>query len=224
MCERRGGTRGRQKSFSLKDIAPIGGLAMKKRLIAVSATAVAALFLVATSVEQADAQRGGRGGGGRDGGPSAGPRSMGPSGGPRFEGRGPSAGPRFEGRGPSAAPRFEGRGPSAAPRFEGGARSAAPRFEGRGPSDRRFDGRGPPARSFSPDRSPTYGYMRRFDRRDARHRVRRFRGHRFIYGVVPFYGAYTYRPCAYYYQRARATGSYYWWDRYYACTGGDYYD
>jgi len=141
---------------------------MKNRWIAVSATAVAALFLVATSVEQAAAQRGGR-----DGAPSAGPRSTGPSAGPR----GPSAGHRFD--------------------------------------------RGPSTRSFTRDGSRTYGYTPRFDGRDGRRHVRRFRGDRFIYGV-PLYGSYGYGPCAYYYDRAVATRSDYWWNRYYACTGGDY--
>jgi len=171
---------------------------MKNKLIAASATAVAALFLVAASVEQVYAQRGGR-----DGGPSGGPsmgRGGGPSGGPGFGGRGPSSGPRFEGKSPSIGPRFEGRGPS------GG----------------RFDGRAPPTRSYSRDGSRSYGYTPRFDRGDGRRHVRRFRGHRFFYGAVPLYGAYVYGACAYYYERALATGSEYWWDRYYACTGGDY--
>ena len=151
---------------------------MKSKLIAVSATAIAALFLVASSVEQAAAQRGGRDGGG----PSAG------------GGRGPSGGPSAGG----------GRGPSA------------------GPAGPRFDGRGPGARSFSRDGSRGYSYAPRFDDRDGRRHGRRFRGDRFIYGAVPFYGAYEYGPCAYYYQRAVATGSGYWWDRYYACAGGNY--
>ena len=49
----------------------------------------------------------------------------------------------------------------------------------------------------------------------------RFRGDRFFFGAVPLYGAYTYyySSCDYYYERAVATGSGYWWDRYYACTG-----
>lgn len=170
---------------------------MKSKLIAVSAAAIAALFLVATSVEQAAAQRGGRDGGG----PSVG-GGRGPSGGPSpGAGRGPSAGPRFEGGGPRAGPRFEGGGPRAGPRFDGG---------------------GPRARSFPRDGSRGYSYAPRFDDRDVR-RHRRFRGDRFIFGAVPFYGAYEYGPCAYYYERAVTTGSGYWWDRYYACTGG-YYD
>lgn len=136
---------------------------MKSNLTAVSAAAIAALFLVASSVEQAAAQRGGRDGGG----PSVG------------GGRGPSAGPRF-------------------------------------------DGSGPGARSFSRDGSRGYSYAPRFDDRDGRRHGRRFRGDRFIYGAVPFYGAYEYGACAYYYERAVATGSGYWWDRYYACAGGDY--
>jgi hypothetical protein len=151
---------------------------MQNKLIAVSAAAVAVLFIAATSVERAAAQRGGR-----DGGPSAGP-SIG-------RGGGPPAGSRFDGRGPSGGPRFDGRGPS--------------------------------TRSFSRDGSRSYGYTPRFDRRDfgrrgdGRRHVRRFRGHRFFYGAVPFYGAYAYGSCAYYYDRAVATGSGYWWDRYYAC-------
>jgi hypothetical protein len=148
---------------------------MRSKLIAVSAAAVAALFLVASSVEQASAQRGGRDGGG----PSAG------------GGRGPSGGPSAGG----------GRGPSAGPRVDGG---------------------GPRARSFSGNGSRGYAYRPRFDDRDGRRHGRRLHGDRFIYGAVPFYGAYEYGPCAYYYQRAVATGSSYWWNRYYACAGGDY--
>jgi hypothetical protein len=163
---------------------------MKSKLIAVSAAAIAALFVLASSVEQAAAQRGGRDGGG----PSAG------------GGRGPSGGPFMGGgRGPSAGPSMgRGRGPSA------------------GPAGPRFDGRGPSGRSFSRGGAPGYGYAPRFNDRDGRRHVRRFRGNRFIYGAVPFYGAYEYGPCTYYYERAVATGSGYWWDRYYACAGGDY--
>jgi hypothetical protein len=151
---------------------------MRSKLISVSAAAIAALFLVASSVEQAAAQRGGRHGGG------------------------PSAGPS---------------------RSTAGGPSGAPRFEGRAPSGGRFEGRGPPAGSFSRDGSRSYSYAPRFDRRDrdgGRHHVRRFRGDRFLFGGVPFYG-YTYygAPCDYYYERAMATGSPYWWNRYYACTG-----
>jgi hypothetical protein len=176
---------------------------MTNRLMAVSATAAAALFLVATGVEQAAAQRGGR-----DGGPSGGP-SMGSMG----RGGGPSVGPSMgRGGGPSVGPGFQGRG---------GA--TAPRFDGRGPAAGRFDGRGgPSARPFTRGGSGAYSYAPRYDRRDddGRRHGRRFRGHRFIFGVAPFYGGlYGYAPCAYYYEQALATGSGYWWDRYYACTG-----
>src|SRR5262245_25717347 len=151
----------------------------KKRLIAISATAAAALFLVATTVEQAAAQRGGHSGGGPSGGPS-----MGRSGGP---GAGPSAGPRSM-----------------------------------GPSGGRYDGRGPSARSFSSDRSRSFSYAPRYDGRDrgdGRRHVRRFRGDRFFFGAPYYDSYYDYGSCAYYYERAVATGSGYWWNRYYACTG-----
>jgi hypothetical protein len=139
---------------------------MRDRLTVLSASALAALLLVATSAEQAQAQRGGRDGG---------QPSMG-------GGRGPSAG------------------------------SAGPTFEGRGPSPR----------SSSRDGGRAYSDAPRFDGRDGRRHGRRFHGDRFFYGAVPLYGTYGYGPCAYYYERAVATGSGYWWDRYYACTGDDY--
>jgi len=140
---------------------------MRHKLIAVLATAVALLFLVALSAGQAAAQRGGRDGGG------------------------PSMGGGGRGGGPSVG---GGRGPS------------GPGFQGGGPSDRRFSGDG--GRGFVP----------RFDRRDGRGHVRRFRGDRFFFDA-PVYGSYGYGPCSYYYDRAVATGSGYWWNRYYACTG-----
>jgi hypothetical protein len=152
---------------------------MQSKWIKGSAVAVSALLLVAMSVEQAAAQRGGREGG--PGGQSAGPRSMGPSGGPRVGREGPSGGPRVDG----------------------------PRGS---------------TRNFTRDGSRTYSYAPRYDRRDrdGRRHVRRFRGDRFFLYGAPLYGAYAYGPCAYYYERAISTGSEYWWDRYYACTGNDY--
>jgi len=55
---------------------------------------------------------------------------------------------------------------------------------------------------------------------DRRH-VRRFR-HGRSFGYVP-YGyyddTYAYGGCGYYYRRAVATGSSYWWNRYYNCVG-----
>jgi hypothetical protein len=117
------------------------------------------------------------------------------------DGGGPSVG-GGGGRGPSAGPSISGgRGPSAGPRFDGG---------------------GPGARSFSRNGSRGYSYAPRFDDRDGGRHGRRFRGDRFIHGAVPSYGAYEYGPCSYYYERAVTTGSGYWWDRYYACAGGDY--
>lgn len=121
---------------------------------------------------------------------------------------GPSAGPRSPG--PSGGPRLEGRGPS-----------AAPRFEGRSPSAGRPDGQRP--RSFSGDRSRTYSYTPRYDRRgDRRRHGRRFRRDRFFLYGAPLYDTYAYGTCAYYYRRAVATGSQYWWNRYYSCRDGDY--
>jgi hypothetical protein len=64
------------------------------------------------------------------------------------------------------------------------------------------------------------GFAPRFDGRDGRNgrgHVRRFRGDRFFFDAPGY--SYGYGPCAYYYDRAVATGSGYWWDRYYACTG-----
>jgi hypothetical protein len=41
-----------------------------------------------------------------------------------------------------------------------------------------------------------------------------------VLGYAPFVGGYAYGGgCAYYYQRATATGSSYWWQRYYDCAG-----
>lgn len=74
------------------------------------------------------------------------------------------------------------------------------------------------ARSFSNSGPRVYGYAHRGDGRGHRH-GRHFHGGRaFLYGA-PFYGAYAYGSCNYYYERAMATGSPYWWDRYEACTG-----
>ena len=51
-------------------------------------------------------------------------------------------------------------------------------------------------------------------RHDGRRHGRR------VLGYAPFVGGYAYGGgCAYYYQRALATGSSYWWDRYYDCVG-----
>jgi hypothetical protein len=53
--------------------------------------------------------------------------------------------------------------------------------------------------------------------------VRRFRGSRVIIGA-PVYGAYYYADdCYWLRRRALATGSPYWWERYYACLEGYYY-
>jgi hypothetical protein len=42
----------------------------------------------------------------------------------------------------------------------------------------------------------------------------------FLYGAPYYYDdAYGYGTCAYYYSRAIATGSAYWWNRYYDCVG-----
>jgi hypothetical protein len=72
----------------------------------------------------------------------------------------------------------------------------------------------PGGRSYSGPRS--YGYT---DRHVGRRHVHRHhhRHHRRFYGYVPFetYG-YT-GSCSYYYRRAVATGSAYWWRRYRDC-------
>jgi hypothetical protein len=70
----------------------------------------------------------------------------------------------------------------------------------------------PSARSFSGPRARGYVYSGRGNRH-ARH----FRGGR-VYGYAPLVGGYADGGgCAYYYRRAVATGSSYWWDRYYDC-------
>jgi hypothetical protein len=114
--------------------------------------------------------------------------------------------------------------PSAGPRSPGpSGPSVAPRFEGQRPSGLRPDGQRPPGRSFSGDRPRTYSYTPRYDRRDdGRRHVRRFRRDRFFLYGAPVYESYSYGPCAYYYRRAVATGSRYWWNRYYRCRDGDY--
>jgi len=72
----------------------------------------------------------------------------------------------------------------------------------------------PSGRSYSGPRSRGYVYSGRGNRH-----VRHFRGGR-VYGYAPFVGGYAYGgSCAYYYRRAVATGSSYWWDRYYDCVG-----
>ena len=72
----------------------------------------------------------------------------------------------------------------------------------------------PGVRSFS--RSRPQGYVNRGN--GGRH-ARHFRGGR-VYGYAPFVGGYAYGgTCAYYYRRAVATGSSYWWQRYYDCVG-----
>jgi len=41
-----------------------------------------------------------------------------------------------------------------------------------------------------------------------------------VLGYAPFVGGYAYGGgCAYFYRRAVATGSSYWWSRYYDCVG-----
>jgi hypothetical protein len=71
-------------------------------------------------------------------------------------------------------------------------------------------------RSFSGARSQGYVNGGGGGGRQARH----FRGGR-VLGYAPLVGGYAYGGgCAYYYQRAVATGSSYWWDRYYDCAGG----
>jgi hypothetical protein len=91
----------------------------------------------------------------------------------------------------------------------GGARSGARSFGG-----------SPGAGSYSGSGARVHGYVNR-SRGGDRH-VRHFRGGR-VYGYAPFGtydGGYAYSGgCSYYYRRAVATGSSYWWDRYYDCVG-----
>ena len=116
----------------------------------------------------------------------------------------------------------------------GGARSAAPSGGGRSfgqssPSGRSFSGRSSSgergftsSRQFS-GRTHIDGGRRHADR-GHRH------GHRHgrravIIGGAPYYDdsySYSYSGCDYYHRRALATGSRYWWRRYYECTGEDY--
>ena len=69
-------------------------------------------------------------------------------------------------------------------------------------------------RSSSRGSSHTYAYR---DHRHGRRHLRHERGGVFIYGY-PYYDSYAYSDtCAWLHRRALATGSSYWWNRYYDC-------
>lgn len=155
------------------------------------ATAVAALFLIGVSAEQAAAQRdGGRSGGG--GGPSVG--GGGGGGGGRSFGGGGGGGRSFSGGG-SVGRSFGGGGRDfgRSGGYDRGSRFAAPR-----------DG----------VRSP-----RLYRRADGRHRNFRRGNGVIVYGAPYYDGGYGYGSCSYFYSRAIATNSPYWWNRYYGCVG-----
>ena len=100
-------------------------------------------------------------------------------------------------------------GSPGAPSFSGGRSGGGGSVTSQG--ERRFSDsqRG---RSYSGSGTRVYGW-----RGDGRHHARRFRGSG-VYGYAP-YGYYAYGGCDYYYRRALATDSGYWWDRYYDCIG-----
>ena len=69
-------------------------------------------------------------------------------------------------------------------------------------------------------RSYAYAGQRYYSYKHVRH----FNRHRSVIVGVPVYGVYAYSDDCYWLRRkARITGSSYWWNRYYACTDGDYY-
>jgi hypothetical protein len=75
-------------------------------------------------------------------------------------------------------------------------------------------------RAFSgsaPRASVSRGHISSGDGRQVRHFRR---GRAFGYGPYGYYDdTYAYGGCRYYYRRAVATGSSYWWNRYYDCIG-----
>jgi hypothetical protein len=165
-----------------------------KKLLAVAAVVGAAQFAFAAT-ESSDAR----------------PRGGGFAGGARF------SAPRAAA--PRSAPRIS------APRFA--PRVSTPRFAPRMSAPRVF----PRAQAFRAVRPPA-GYRPNF-RRVGPGPVRIVRPRRRFY-AAPIYAApvYTYPyvysygysdGCAWLYRRAVVTGDPYWWDRYYECTGYDYY-
>lgn len=75
--------------------------------------------------------------------------------------------------------------------------------------------------------SPAFGSSRVYAHRShsGRHHRHHFRGRTFVYGYPYVDGYYAYSDGCYWLRhRALATGSSYWWDRYYDCiNGNDYY-
>ena len=167
----------------------------------------------------------GGGGGGHVGGGGIGHASGGFSGGggKAIGGGGPRGGGLARGGG---GPRFAG-----APR--GGREFSGRPYSGPRVMSRDFDRAGPRGRLDRNDRGRFSQHDRRdrFDRRhvakhdfDHRHgrRHRVFRNGVWVWVYGPDYYAYG-GDCYWLRQRALATGSPYWWDRYYACVGYDYY-
>lgn len=163
------------------------------------ATAAAALLLIGVGAEQAAARDGGRGGGGggpsvRSGGGGGGGTSFGGGGGSRSfsGGGGRNFGGGGVGRSFGGSRHFGTHGDS----FRGnrGPRFAVPKDGVRSPRAYRHSHRG-------------------------RHRHFRRRGGVIVYGAPYYYGSYGYDACAYYYNRAIATNSPYWWNLYYDCVG-----
>lgn len=194
-----------------------GGLLMVMLQAPAQALPVAKTDAAKSSTVTLVGHRGGGGGGGRSMGGGGGGRGFamrgGGGGGPRFHGGG-GGGPKFAFRG-GGGPRFQGGGGGPRFAYRGGG---GPRFQGGGGSVPRFAYRG--------GGGPKAWKGRKFAGDFKHHRFnkghRRFRGYA-IYGVPYVYGYGGYGGCEWLYRRAIATGSPYWWDRYYACRDG-YYD
>ncbi len=101
--------------------------------------------------------------------------------------------------------------------FRGGGGGGGPRFHGGGGGPRLHGGGRGPGRHYG-------GGGRHYGGGGHHHGPRRFRGYGF--GAYPFYGyggsyyyggSSGYGECGYLRRRALATGSRYWWNRYYDC-------
>lgn len=148
---------------------------------------------------------GGGGGGFKMGGGGGGFKMGGGGGAPRFS-QGGGGGSRFS-QGGGGTPRFSQRGGNR-PQFSQNG-GGVPRFANRGDGGRKaWQGR-----KLAGD----------FNHHNKGHRGhRKFRGFAF-YGAPYVYAYSAYGSCDWLYRRAIATGSPYWWNRYYACRDG-YYD
>jgi hypothetical protein len=111
------------------------------------------------------------------------------------------------------------RGGNSARSFSGSSHSYRGRARSGG-TRRFYSGRARSFRSPSHDSSRTYAYTsQRHGHRHHRHR----RDGVFVYSYPYYYDYYTYSDnCAWLHRRALATGSRYWWNRYYDCIDDDY--